>query len=86
MIANYHTHTFRCGHSGNYSDEEFVLRAIDAGLKILGFSDHTPWPYLSDFRHPSVRMDITELPSYLASIQMLKEKYKDQIRIYVGLE
>ena len=45
MIANYHTHTYRCGHSGNYADEEFVLHAIDAGLKVLGFSDHTPWPY-----------------------------------------
>lgn len=86
MIANYHTHTFRCGHSGNYTDEEFVLSAVDAGLKVLGFSDHTPWPYASSFRHPSVRMDVTELPSYLASIHALKEKYKDRIRIYVGLE
>lgn len=86
MIANYHTHTFRCGHSGNYSDEEFVLAAVNSGLKIIGFADHTPWPYVSDFRHPSVRMDIQTLPEYLISVRSLKDKYHGQIKIYTGLE
>lgn len=44
MIANYHTHTWRCGHA--FGDErEYVENAIVGGLKILGFSDHTPMPY-----------------------------------------
>lgn len=86
MIANYHTHTFRCGHSGDYRDEEFVRAALDNGLKILGLADHTPWPYENGFRNSSVRMDVDALPEYLASIHSLKEKYQDQIRIYAGLE
>lgn len=86
MIANYHTHTFRCGHSGDYQDEEFVLRAVGSGLRVLGFSDHTPWPYPGDFRRPNVRMDITELPGYLASVRGLREKYRDRLQIYAGLE
>lgn len=86
MYANYHTHTFRCGHAGNYPDEAYVLHAMDADLRVLGFSDHTPWPYTGTFRHPSVRMDVTELDGYLRAIRLLKEKYARQIHIYVGLE
>ena len=39
MLANYHTHTYRCNHaSGN--DEEYVKKAIAENVKILGsFSD-----------------------------------------------
>ena len=45
MKTNYHTHTYRCKHAmGN--DERIVERAINAGIDILGFSDHNPWPRL----------------------------------------
>lgn len=42
MIANYHTHTPRCNHAVG-SEEEYVQQALKAGIKILGFSDHTPY-------------------------------------------
>ena len=35
----YHTHTKRCGHAVG-EDEEYVIEAIKAGIKDLGFSDH----------------------------------------------
>lgn len=82
--ANYHCHTTRCGHAYG-KDEEYVINAVKAGFKIFGFSDHTPWqllPYESDF----YRMDIKLLPDYLASVNKLKEEYKDEIKIYLGLE
>ena len=41
MIANYHTHTWRCRHADG-TEREYVETAIEAGFKILGFSDHTP--------------------------------------------
>lgn len=41
---NYHTHTTRCYHASG-KDEEYVKAAIKAGIKELGFSDHTPWHY-----------------------------------------
>ena len=44
MIANYHTHTWRCMHASG-TEREYVEKAIEGGLKILGFSDHTPMPY-----------------------------------------
>lgn len=79
---NYHTHTARCHHASG-TDEEYVLSAIKHGMKELGFSDHIPWS-----THPGdkYRMDVSEVQDYFNSINELKEKYKDQIKIYVGFE
>ena len=82
LINNYHTHTKRCGHAIG-EDEEYVLYAIKAGIKELGFSDHIPF---KDIVHRGVRMDYSVLDDYISSINYLKEKYKDQIKIYVGFE
>ena len=35
MIANYHTHTWRCKHASG-TERTYVEQAIAAGLKILG--------------------------------------------------
>ena len=79
---NYHTHTFRCGHAVG-TDEEYVINAIKIGIKELGFSDHIPF---KGFHYPRIRMDYEMLDDYISSINALKEKYKDQIKIYVGFE
>lgn len=85
MIASYHTHTSRCGHAGDYADEEFVEAAIAAGFKVIGISDHTPWPYKSDYRS-RMRMDITELEGYIESVLSMRERYADKIEVKLGLE
>ena len=46
--TNYHTHTKRCMHACG-KDEEYVLAAIANGYEELGFSDHTPWKYDTDY-------------------------------------
>ena len=79
---NYHTHTYRCKHARG-SDEEYVLAAIKAGYTILGFSDHAPY---KDYPSERSHMDIEQLDEYISSINNLKEKYKDQIDIKIGLE
>lgn len=79
---NFHTHTTRCGHAYG-SDEEYVLKAIELGLDVLGFSDHAPF---KDIHHKGMRMDYSSLNEYISSINYLKEKYKDKITIYCGLE
>jgi len=78
----YHSHTKRCGHAFG-EDEEFVQDAIKQGVKILCFTDHTPFPFLSQ---KGTRMEFSQLDEYVASIKHLKEKYKDQIEIHIGLE
>lgn len=84
MKVNLHTHTVRCNHAVG-ADEEYVLAAIEGGYDILGFSDHTPLPYDTDF-YNSDKMRLDELDGYIESITSLKEKYKDQIQIVMGLE
>ncbi len=84
MRTNYHTHTERCGHADGF-DETFVYSAIEGGYEVLGFADHTPWPF-ADGYSSSIRMDIDELDGYVSSIRSLKEKYKDKIEIKIGLE
>lgn len=81
-MYNYHTHTKRCNHAKG-EDEEYVLEAILAKYEGLGFSDHIMLPNISG---SYVRGDYQEKDDYLKSIENLKEKYKEQIEIYVGFE
>lgn len=83
-MKNYHTHTRRCHHAID-RDEDYILAAIQAGYTELGFSDHTPWRYHSDF-HSSIRMEERELAEYVQTLTALKKKYQNQISIKIGLE
>ena len=84
MRTNYHTHTIRCHHATG-SDEDFIISAIKGGYKELGFSDHTPWKYDTNYVS-DIRMLPEELPEYIESLRLLREKYKNQISIKIGLE
>lgn len=79
---NIHTHTKRCGHAVG-EDEEYVTAAIHAGIKVLGFSDHIPFP---ENTVVDDRMKMSELDDYILSITSLKNKYHDQIDIRIGFE
>ncbi|MBQ6385131.1 MAG: histidinol-phosphatase [Lachnospiraceae bacterium] len=84
MLANYHTHTWRCRHASG-TEREYIEHAIRAGLKVLGFSDHTPIPfkggYVSDHRMPP---DLLE--DYVTTVSALKAEYSREIEIHLGLE
>ena len=84
MKTNYHTHTTRCQHATG-SDEEFITSAIKGGYQELGFSDHTPWKYHTNYVS-GIRMTPEELPGYVESLHTLRAKYKDRISIKIGLE
>ena len=84
MFANYHTHTWRCHHASG-TEKEYVETAIKGGLKILGFSDHTPYPFPEGVdTHAKMGMD--ELEGYVDTVLGLREEYKDDIEIHLGLE
>lgn len=86
-MKNYHAHTFRCGHAWG-TDEEMIRAAIDAGFTTLGISEHTPWPFADGYWEIDTRqrLPMEKLDQYLADMQALKEKYKDQIEIKIALE
>lgn len=84
MLANYHTHTRRCNHATG-SEREYIENAIKAGMKVLGFSDHAPQFYKGGFVS-GMRMRTHEAPEYVSCIKKLAQEYKNDIKIYVGLE
>ena len=86
MLANYHTHTFRCGHAVG-AEAEYASAAATAGLRILGFSDHTPYSFLDDVpREFPIRMKSESLPEYARTVRALAEAYRGTMEIHVGVE
>lgn len=79
--TNFHTHTSRCLHAGG-TDIEYIESAIKNNIKILGFSDHAPYP---DNRF-GLRMQYNELDEYIQTMKNFKNKYLNQIEIRIGLE
>ena len=61
--------------------EDFVRFAIAKGVTKYGFSAHSPLPF-----HTSWNMELDSLPYYKAEFYRLKEKYANQIELFLGLE
>ena len=84
MIANYHTHTPRCNHAWG-KEEEYVNCALEAGLQILGFSDHTPYVFPGDY-YSRFRMRPEQLEDYVSAVLKVRSQFQGQIEIPLGLE
>lgn len=83
-LANYHSHTTRCMHATG-TEEEYVLQAIRNGFEILGFADHSAWPYVTDYVS-DIRMTTDQLDDYVDTIKALKQKYAGEIRLHLAME
>ena len=79
QLFNLHTHSNFS--DGKASAEEVVTEAIKQGLKVLGFSDHSPVPFENNF---AIKSD--EIGNYISTIKSLKEKYKNEIDIICSME
>ena len=84
MNYNFHTHTYLCNHAEG-TPEEYVLKAIEGGVKRMGFSDHMPHIFKNGFE-AGYRIPVSKAKQYVKEITELKEKYKDQIEILLGFE
>lgn len=83
---DYHTHHERCGHAEGRL-EDYVRRAVEIGLEQIGLSDHMPLLHVDPATYyPGMAMAMEELPRYVEEALRLKEKYRSQIDIRVGLE
>ncbi len=74
---NYHTHTKLC--DGKNTPEEMVRAAIALGFDTLGFSCHSQAPE-SEF------YAIRDIDGYIDTVNRLKDKYSDKIKILCGIE
>ena len=84
MNYNFHTHTIRCGHARG-TPEEYIKRAIEGGIKYMGFSDHMPY-ICTDGYEATYRVPVSEVEEYVSEISLLRDKYKDIIDIKIGFE
>ncbi len=82
--ANYHTHTPRCKHATG-SEQEYAEAAVQAGFTWLGFADHAPWPYKSDYVS-NIRMFPDELSDYCAAVKAVRDEYAGRLDVRLGLE
>ena len=77
MPANFHTHTLFC--DGKSTPEEVVLAAIEKGFSAIGFSGHGYTPFDTSYC-------MNDTAGYVAEVKHLKEKYKNAIQVYLGVE
>jgi len=84
MIANYHTHTWRCNHATG-REEDYVRNAIDRKFEILGFSDHTPYVFPEGY-YSGFRMKREQFADYCNIVRLLQKKYAGRIHIPLGVE
>jgi len=84
MTYNFHTHTARCSHATG-TEEEYILRAISGGIRRMGFSDHVPLRFDDGFES-AYRVPTDQVPAYFETLRALREKYRDQIELYIGFE
>lgn len=76
---NLHVHTTFC--DGKNTAEEMVLGAIAVGCRSMGFSGHTYLPFDNSWT-----MAADAISAYRREILRLREKYRDKIEIFLGLE
>lgn len=88
IIRDGHMHSQYCPHGSNDILEQYIERALERGLEEISFTEHMPLPL--GFEDPSPdndsSMNLDDMKKYFQEVKGLKEKYKDKIKINLGLE
>lgn len=79
--SSYHIHSTYC--DGKNTVEEMVQKAVEKKFTHIGFSSHAPSPekYSNEYL-----LNINSYEKYKNEVMSLKEKYKNKINIFLGLE
>ena len=79
--VNLHCHTALCKHATG-SVRDYCLMALEQGLKVLGFAEHSAFP---DDRYGKTRMDYDQLESYRQEIEDARREFPT-LTVLAGLE
>lgn len=83
-----HIHTPFCPHGSEDSFEKYITKALDEGFTEITFTEHAPLPI--SFTDPTPDKDSGMNPellkAYFEQLHAIKERYKKQIIINIGLE
>ncbi len=78
ILGTYHAHTEFC--DGSSTAEEMILAAIEGGAREIGLTPHSP------VSGESWCMRNEEINMYKGIVASLKQKYKNSIRVFAGIE
>ena len=83
-----HMHTPFCPHGSKDSLESYIEIALEEGREEITFTEHFPMP--EGIATPEFQRECTlqeeEISEYIATIQCVKNQYKERIRINIGFE
>ncbi len=92
VLEDYHTHNQMCNHAVG-SIEDYIKKAIEKKLNLIGISDHFPYEYLKsspilieEVPYQEYSMRLNEVDIYLSTIKELKDKYKNKIQVRTAFE
>lgn len=77
MLTNFHTHSVYC--DGQDTLEQMITAAIEKNFSAIGFSGH-------GFTDSESNYCMKDTDGYIAEIKALREKYRDKIQVYLGVE
>ncbi len=80
--VDYHMHTPLCGHASG-EPREYAQRAIEVGIREIGFSDHAP--FVRGLL-PGITMTDGELPQYHDMIRSVQKEFSGRLTIKFGIE
>lgn len=88
MVRDGHVHTSFCPHGTSDTLKQYIENALLLNYREISFTEHAPLP--EGFEDPvptkDSAMSINQLENYLISLKELKEEYKKDITIHIGLE
>ena len=87
-----HVHSHYCPHGSNDGFEKYLEKAINMGIKEITFTEHMTMPEdiviegMGDDFLETVSPSIENIEKYIKEAKYYKDKYKDKIKINIGLE
>lgn len=78
MISDLHIHTLFSSDSET-DPEDIIKKAISLNMPYICFTDHNEFEYKDD-------LFVLDIPNYFSTLYKLREKYKDEIQVLIGVE
>jgi histidinol-phosphatase (PHP family) len=88
IIRDGHIHSPYCPHGTKDSFDLYIEKAINEGLTEISFTEHMPLPggFINEEILKSSAPTIEGIEGYFKELAIVKEKYKQKIKINIGLE
>lgn len=84
-----HVHSPYCPHGTRDPFEDYIEKALEEGIQEISFTEHMPLPgYFMDNKKflDECSPNEKQIEKYFEELKIIKEKYKNKIKINTGLE